>query len=204
MLKAREPQLFAKFISELSNGLREIILANHGVFEKFTGDGVLAFFPDFYTGTDGGYYAITAAEECQRFFTQHYRQSYSCFESVLSLSDVGLGIGIDYGQISLERVGDEISIVGKPVVYACRMASTKAGTTLLNQRAYEKVNDRFSAVCAITEGELEVKHEARHVAYFVNRNNQTYTASEPAWKKFEKRSSPESVMPPVETRAQKG
>jgi hypothetical protein len=47
MLKSRRPELFAKFIASLCAGLRDIVLAHNGVFDKFTGDGVLAFFRIF-------------------------------------------------------------------------------------------------------------------------------------------------------------
>jgi len=184
MLKARTPELFAQFVCALSNGLRNIVLGQHGVFEKFTGDGILAFFPAFYTGPDAGYYALSAASQCHSFFVDHYRKSYSCFDAVLSLSDIGLGVGIDYGEITLLRVGEELSIVGNPVVYACRLACAAAGTTLLNQQAYERVLAKFSGLCSLVETELDVKHEARHIAHVVQLNSQTYWPSEPAWKKF--------------------
>jgi adenylate cyclase len=61
MLKSRRPELFAEFILYLAQQLRMIILNNYGIFDKFTGDGVLAFFTDFYSGCDSGFRAITAA-----------------------------------------------------------------------------------------------------------------------------------------------
>ncbi|WP_170267085.1 adenylate/guanylate cyclase domain-containing protein [Brevifollis gellanilyticus] len=51
MLKARRPDLFAKFISELCTDLEVIIKQSGGVFDKFTGDGILAFFPRFLQWT---------------------------------------------------------------------------------------------------------------------------------------------------------
>src|SRR5262249_51499148 len=47
MLKARDPRLFAEFVTGLCAKLKSLIVNNYGVFDKFTGDGVLAFFPDF-------------------------------------------------------------------------------------------------------------------------------------------------------------
>jgi class 3 adenylate cyclase len=180
MLKAREPQLFAQFIRSLCDTLRDIILASQGVFDKFTGDGILAFFPDFYSGEDAAFRAVHAAAECHKAFLSHYQRHHSAFNSVLK--DVGLGIGIDYGVIHLVRVGDEITVVGTPVVYACRMSGAPAGSTLLNQRAYEEVLRRFSSYCSIHETEIDLKHEGVHIGYSVHLNGRHYEPEPPAWK----------------------
>jgi len=192
MLKSRSPEDFAHFITTLSNILRNIVLEHHGVFDKFTGDGVLAFFPDFYTGDDAGYYVLAATEKCHRAFTDHYRKNLTSFYTVLSLKEVGLGIGIDYGQLGLVRVGQELEIVGNPVVYACRMAGTRPGNTLLNQAAYQKIAQRFSMYCLMAEDKLDVKHEGEHIAYSVRLNDQPYTPGDPAWRKFAKGATAEA------------
>jgi class 3 adenylate cyclase len=44
MLKATEPKHFASFITKLCGRLCDAVLGNNGVFDKFTGDGILAFF----------------------------------------------------------------------------------------------------------------------------------------------------------------
>ncbi len=68
MLKAKHPRLFEKFIVSLCRGLSEIIMGNYGIFDKFTGDGILSFFPDFFSGNDAGLLAIKSSLECHRFF----------------------------------------------------------------------------------------------------------------------------------------
>lgn len=119
MLKAREAEQFAAFITGLCTRLTQIVLDSYGVFDKFSGDGILAFFPDFYSGEDAGYYAMTAAARCHKAFEEHYARSRTFFTSVLK--DTGLGIGIDYGQVHLVQVAGGLTVVGAPVVYACRM-----------------------------------------------------------------------------------
>jgi len=57
MLKARSPALFAGFMTQLCAALEVTIKEEYGVFDKFTGDGVLAFFPEFFSGKDAGYHA---------------------------------------------------------------------------------------------------------------------------------------------------
>jgi adenylate cyclase len=197
MLKSRRPELFAKFITELSTKLRSIILKHNGVFDKFTGDGILAFFPTFFSGNDTGYYAVHAADECHRTFTEHYRSHYGSFDTVLK--DVGLGIGIDFGDTHLVRLEQELAIVGRPVVYACRMAGVGPGITLLNQPAYEEIFSKFSAYCSFEESQIDVKHEGIHVGYSVKLNKKPFDPAQPEWLKYLAAPEAQKATPVPET-----
>lgn len=179
MLKARTPESFASFITELCAGLMSIIKDRYGVIDKFTGDGVLAFFPDFYSGPDAAYYAVSAAQDCHSAFRREYEENRSSFKSILT--DVGLGIGIDFGMVQLVQVAGGLTVVGEPVVYACRLSGAPAGSTLLNQPAFEELTARFSGSCYITETSLEIKHEGRMLAYEVKLNNTVAKPKIPDW-----------------------
>jgi class 3 adenylate cyclase len=182
MLKSRKPELFAQFITGLCTKLRDIILDEQGVFDKFTGDGILAFFPNFYTGPDAGFRVVSAADRCHQAFVEHYKAHRGSFKTVVK--DIGLGIGIDYGEANLVGVGQELAIVGAPVVYGCRMAGTKAGATLVNQPAFEEIFERFSAYCSFAEGEIEVKLEGTLVGHFAKLNGKPYTPEPPKWREY--------------------
>lgn len=179
MLKAREPKLFAKFIITLCAALRQIILYSYGVFDKFTGDGILAFFPEFYSGMDAGLRTLTAADQCHKLFEAHYHDHRSCFLSVLK--DTGLGIGIDYGDVQIVQIGGEFSVVGTPVVYACRMGSATAGQTFLNQPAYEQLFHNYSTYCDFEECDIDIKHEGKTLAYRVKLNGKSFDTPPPDW-----------------------
>ena len=163
MLKARAAEQFAAFITTLCRDLMQIVTECFGVVDKFTGDGILAFFPQFFSGADAGYLAITAASRCHEAFAHNYRAFRSSFNSILN--EVGLGIGIDFGALHLVRMAGGLTVVGQPVVYACRLGGCPAGKTLLNQPAYEKISERFSANVFLQETELEIKHEGKMLAY---------------------------------------
>lgn len=179
MLKAREPRLFAEFIRELGLKLGDIVIENLGVFDKFTGDGILAFFPEFYSGADSGFRVVETADKCHEVFRQHYRDNRRCFTAVLR--DTGLGIGVDFGKVHMVQIGGALTVVGNPVVYACRMGSAPAGSTLLNQPAYEQIFDLFSAYCDIEETSLPFKHEGDMVAYTARRNKKQHSPANPEW-----------------------
>lgn len=163
MLKARRPELFSKFITELSKILSQIIIDNYGIFDKFTGDGILAFFPKFYSGKQAIIRALKAAEECHLAFTEHYNGSRECFN--VFIKDVGLGIGIDYGEVTLVNTSSELTVVGIPVVYACRMSGANAGETLLNQPAKEELEFQCPTNLKLSETEIHIKNEGIALAY---------------------------------------
>jgi class 3 adenylate cyclase len=180
MLKARTPQEFANFITGLCRDLGDVVRKFHGVLDKFTGDGILCFFPKFFSGPDAGYYALAAADACHSTFERHYRGHRGSFQSVLK--DVGLGIGIDYGECHLVRVAGTLTIVGAPVVYACRLGGAPAGKTLLNQPAYEAISEQHGGRVLLSETSIEIKHEGVLVAYAATLSRSNYQPTQPAWK----------------------
>ena len=179
MLKARRPQLFADFMTSLCNELASIIKDHFGVFDKFTGDGILAFFPEFFSGTDAGYHALAAAHAARRSFERLYKEHRSSFSTVLT--DVQLATGIDYGAVHLVRVADGLTVVGRPVVYACRLSGGLGGQILLNQPAYEHVTERYGSLFFIAETNIEIKHEGSILCYAVDPNNTHHAPAAPPW-----------------------
>ena len=179
MLKARKPEYFSKFITQLSKKLSDVIVSNFGVFDKFTGDGVLAFFPIEYSGDEAILRALVAAEQCHKVFKDHYNESRECFN--IFIKDVGLGIGVDFGSVTLVNSGNELTVVGIPVVYACRMSGAKAGETLLNQGAKEEVCRKHEELVKITEAEIFIKNEGNALAYNVELPISLKRIIEPDW-----------------------
>jgi len=179
MLKARTTELFGEFMAGLCEDLKALICDKYGIVDKFTGDGLLASFPEFFSDPDAGYRAISAADEAHLIFAKQYKQHRHSFSTILA--DVGLGIGIDYGNIRFMRIAGDLTVVGAPVVYATRMSSVPAGKTVLNQPAYEKISSQYRAFCSTSETELDIKHEGRVLAYEVRLKNRPFTPVPPPW-----------------------
>jgi len=179
MLKARSPALFAAFMTELCGALEVAIKEEYGVFDKFTGDGVLAFFPEFFSGTDAGYHAIAVAQKALSIFEECYRRNRSSFTTILR--DVNLTVGIDFGSVHLVQVAGGLTVVGVPVVYACRLSGGPPGTILLNQPAYEKISETYGNLCLISETDIEIKNEGGIVCYTLKPSNKTFEPAVPSW-----------------------
>lgn len=179
MLKARSPGLFAEFLSKLTKELFRCVIENGGVFDKFTGDGILAFFPENFCGEDYGYRAVKAAQDCHDAFEKAYLDSRRSFSAVLN--GIGLGIGIDHGTVRLLRAAEGLTVVGVPVVYACRLSGAEPKHTLLNQPAYEVLSDKYGKQLKINESSLHIKHEGEILAYDVSLGHEVISAKEPFW-----------------------
>lgn len=180
MLKTRRTtEGFATFLSTLCEDLEYIVKRNYGVFDKFTGDGILAFFPQFFSGRDAAFFAVKAANECHVAFEKQYHEFRNIFSSVLI--DVGLGIGIDFGVARLARMSNSYTIIGTPVVYACRMSAAPAGQTYANQCAYEIISEKFAGSIGIAETIVQVKHEGPLLAYSITLTDQDFTPEFPGW-----------------------
>ena len=89
-------------------------------------------------------------------------KSRSIFSAVIC--ETGLGIGIDYGKANITKINRDITVVGEPVVYACRFSGAPACETLLNQSAFDLARERYKNI-VFRETGIDIKHEGKFVAY---------------------------------------
>jgi len=175
LLRENSSDGYAVFISRLTEKLKDIVVEHHGVFDKFTGDGILAYFPVFYSGADAIQHCIIASKKCHDAFAQYYKEDRKLFKAALK---TGLGIGIDYGMAKLVTINNEQTIIGIPVVYACRVSGAPPSKTYLNIPAYNEVQQYGNV---LKETEINTKSEELIVydLEYVNEN----TISIPDWAK---------------------
>lgn len=129
--EAVSPPLYARFVAGFAEAIQGLSGENHGWFDKFTGDGFLAFwlYPD-----EQHLPAEVVSDFCQSVLpaaghlVTNLRRNSRNFPA-----GVGLTLGLDAGPCELVRVGDAITVVGSPVVGATRMASGgRPGDVMLN------------------------------------------------------------------------
>lgn len=118
--------------------------------------------------------SISAFKDCYK----DYRTSFSTV-----LRDVGIGIGIDYGDVHFVQMAGNLTIVGQPVVYACRMGGAPANKIYINQPAFEEISRLYSAITTIEESAIEIKHEGGLLCYDTQLKNNTFAPKIPEWAK---------------------
>jgi adenylate cyclase len=102
------------------------------------------------------------------------------------LNNVGLGVGIDFGSIAVVNHGTEVTVVGVPVVYACRLSSTAGGTTVLNGNAFDYLMSRHSKLFKHQTVPLDLKHEGPATVFVVELMEEVFDRAKlPDWAKIE-------------------
>jgi class 3 adenylate cyclase len=130
MKEAVQFEQFAKIMDKFVSAVRSGIGTPGGWFDKFTGDGFLAYWIAPSTPKDeyqqrfveaAGNLAHTAHELIDLF---HRRVLEDFRRNSRNLSDgVGLSIGLDAGPGFLVEIAGELTLVGPPVVGAVRMVN---------------------------------------------------------------------------------
>ena len=146
--EAVQPALFARFIIGFTEAVRGLANASGGWFDKFTGDGFIAFW---IPSTPDRPVVGRVSEFCQGVLPAadaligNLRRNSRNFPV-----GVGLSLGIDSGPCQLVLVGDALTLVGSPIVGATRMVScAKAHQALANVyfgSALEQERDRLHEV----------------------------------------------------------
>jgi class 3 adenylate cyclase len=129
--EAIHPAIFARFIAGFTEAVHGLANAAGGWFDKFTGDGFVAFWiPPKRRPVD----TAKIAEFCRTVLSAadallaNLRRNSRNFPA-----GTGLSIGIDGGPCELVRVGEQVTVVGSPIVGATRMvAGAAAHKTILN------------------------------------------------------------------------
>ncbi len=128
-------QKFPEFIARIIEELSECVCRNFGIYDKFTGDGILAFFPDFYSEENAVIHALNCAEECHKL----YSKIYSEYKEYFGVAEHGLGVGISYGKVWQSGTQTEFTTVGKPVVTACRLSGAESGHTYVCEDTWKEI-----------------------------------------------------------------
>jgi class 3 adenylate cyclase len=180
---------FAQIMTEFINYSRGVVAAHGGWFDKFMGDGFLAYWPcelfisngegessaldglltDAYlrqwegdvdtdltlrptTLASAQAYAVASCLRVAKLLIQSFSTTFlPQFRRTTRnfLSDTGLTVGLDLGEVLMVSVGGEMSIVGHPIVGAVRMTAEGAkGEIVTNTPVWAALRDATGADAA--------------------------------------------------------
>ena len=142
-------QLLNKYVSEMI----KIIYTHDGTLNKIVGDGLLIFFGDPIPMEDHAERAVRMAIHMQK------RVDKLRGEWLQYGLDLGVGIGINTGFMTIGNIGSDIhrdyTVIGNQVNIAARLESeAKAGQILINHRTYSRIKGIFKVE---EVGEIKVK-----------------------------------------------
>jgi len=135
MTYASSPEDFSRRMVDFITITRQSIDEHHGFFDKFTGDGYLAYFNEAVCSAASSDYIecfLSFIREHRKFSIGHFSQWTQSVRKLPS-DEVGLGIGADLGIVKFHDLKHHLVAVGDSIVWASRMASAaKANEVVVN------------------------------------------------------------------------
>ncbi len=136
---------FRDRIIEFTQTSRKIIKDNYGIFDKFTGDGFLAYFNEEVCKKAGKDFIdcfIKCNKEIMDFAIDHFSNWTKAIRK-LPLGSSGLTIGADIGKIEYKEIEGHLFAIGDTIVWANRVCSAgKSNEVILNNILYNLINDK--------------------------------------------------------------
>ncbi|MGD0256150.1 MAG: hypothetical protein ABSB99_11525 [Acidimicrobiales bacterium] len=162
MKEAVSFQVYAQIINRFVTAIQIATRSCGGWFDKFTGDGFLAFWVTTGDASLKGTVLRNVVEYArqQRVFFGELILPDLRLNSQNFPAGVGFAVGIDGGPTYPATIAGQLTIVGPPVVGAVRMLNTAGpGEILLNVRPGQSLYDYQSRIWK--HGEVEVTQEWR-------------------------------------------
>lgn len=118
--------------------LSEVVFSNKGTFDKYLGDGLMAFYGAPVAGEDDAQRALATAVEMQRLFGELR------LDPEYDLAGLGLGVGLHTGEAIVGNIGSErlmdYTVVGDVVNVAKRLQEyAESGQVLLSEQTYAEL-----------------------------------------------------------------
>lgn len=126
-------------LNDIFRPLSEVIFAHHGTFDKYLGDGLMAFYGAPVEADDDPQRALDSAVEMQQRFAALQA------ENPVEYEELGLGIGLHSGDAVVGNIGSEelmdYTVVGDVVNVAKRLQElARGGEILISQTTFDDVS----------------------------------------------------------------
>ena len=128
MTYSDEPEDFSQRMVTFITTTRELIEKHNGFFDKFTGDGFLAYFNETVCRAAGMDYLdcfLSFLKDIRSFCAAHFREWARAIRKLPDLN-LGLAIGADHGVVKYHDLDNHLVAVGEAIVWATRMTSVAA------------------------------------------------------------------------------
>lgn len=138
-----EAEKVVEILNQVFTEFTQVVFAHNGYINKFIGDCLLALYDRQYTRGDEVMMALKTAEELQRVFR-------SILGKRNDSNSMGLGIGINSGEVVIGNIGSEelmdYTVIGDNVNIASLLQEqAKSGQTLISNKTYQRVQNQIEA-----------------------------------------------------------
>lgn len=125
-------------LNQIYEALSDVIFSNKGTFDKYLGDGLMAFYGAPIAGEDDAQRAVATAVEMQRLFAE------LAVDPDIDLDGLGLGIGLHSGEAIVGNIGSErlmdYTVVGDVVNVAKRLQeNAESGQIMMSDATYQEL-----------------------------------------------------------------
>ncbi len=125
-------------LNHIFQAVSKVVFAHKGTFDKYLGDGLMAFYGAPVAGEDDAQRAVATAVEMQRLFAK-LRENPD-----VDLKGLGLGIGLHSGEAIVGNIGSEqvmdYTVVGDVVNVAKRLQDVaQSGQILFSQDTFQEL-----------------------------------------------------------------
>lgn len=158
--------IFARWLESLSEICRVIVHDHGGIFDKFTGDGVLAHFATDSVSDDAAnaadeinkiiYDAFVCGCELVRAVSVHLEALRPYLRIDIGAAGPTVGIAFDDASWALDRDGRPV-VVGRGVVNACRLGSGPVNSVILANNLKHRLEHRVSSEILTSMQSCDVK-----------------------------------------------
>jgi class 3 adenylate cyclase len=126
-------------LNRIFEQLSQVVFTHKGTFDKYLGDGLMAFYGAPVSGDDDPQRALATAVEMM------YRFRQLCAEVGEDMAGLDLGIGLHTGEVVVGNVGSEkimdYTVIGDPVNVAKRLQDVaQGGEILISETTYSQVH----------------------------------------------------------------
>ena len=125
-------------LNQVFQALSKVVFAHKGTFDKYLGDGLMAFYGAPVAGEDDAQRAVATAVEMQRLFANLRK------DPAVDMEGLGLGIGLHSGEAIVGNIGSEqvmdYTVVGDAVNVAKRLTDiAQSGQILFSQDTFQEL-----------------------------------------------------------------